>query len=169
MLMKLTGFVLIILCGGSAGLYISKRIGEKTEFISQYISFLTQAEAMITFAGSDIRYILNNVKSIPLMDHMINDTLDYLNNNYDFCSAWEKSVHAAYSRKEFEKEDLSLLLAFGVGFGEQGTDEEILKIKLNISNVSERLKIRKNDNETKMKLYKTLGTFSGAIIAVLLV
>ena len=97
MLMKLTGSVFIVLCGGLAGIYISKRINEKTEFITQYISFLTQAEAMINYANSDIKYILNNVKSIPLLDQMIKDTLNYLNSDYDFRYAWEKSVYSAFN------------------------------------------------------------------------
>ena len=169
MLMKLTGSVFIVLCGGLAGIYISKRINEKTEFITQYISFLTQAEAMINYANSDIKYILNNVKSIPLLDQMIKDTLNYLNSDYDFRYAWEKSVYSAFNRNQFEKEDLLLILAFGEEFGNHGSDEEIMKIRLNISNVSERMTDRKKENETKMKLYRTLGTFSGAIIAVLLI
>lgn len=169
MIIKITGCILIISSGLFAGMYTAKNISQKTEFISQYIVFLTQAKAMIEFSGAGIREILMNVHSVPLLDNITGETLGRMDTGEDFTIAWTKSVKSSLERKEFESEDFPLLVSFGEGFGEMGIEEEVSKIKLHLSTASSRLENLKKDTMIRQRLYRTVGTFCGVLAAVIMI
>ncbi len=169
MLLRLAGGICILFCGGAAGLLISKRISARADFFEQYISFLNQADSMICYQGADIYSILQAVHGVPQMRALIDEVISLLERNLSFSDAWMTAAENSLNRKEFEKEDLPLILSFGEGFGELGAVEESSAIKLIITSASERLKHMKSDVQIRKKLYRTLGLFCGALIAVLLI
>lgn len=169
MLIKITGCILIISCGIFAGMYYAKKAADKTKFISEYISFLTQAKTMICFSCTEIKEILTKVHSVPLMENMISDTLKNMNNGKAFSDAWKCAVISAEKRKEFDSSDLPLLLSFSEGFGELGAEEETEKIELYLASAALRFDELQKDTFVKQRLYRTVGTFCGILAAVVLV
>ena len=69
--LKITGGIVLIFCGALGGLYAAGRIDRQTDFIRQYIIFLTQTETMISYCKADIVEILKSINSVPLMLPMI--------------------------------------------------------------------------------------------------
>ena len=169
MILKIAGGVLIVICGSLCGIYFSGATAKKAEFISQYISFLNHTEAMICFACADIYRILSEQSGLPLMNRMFGEIKTELESGHDFTSSWSSAVHNAYERKEFEKEDLPLLLSFAEGFGELGPDEESGRLRLLCRSAQERLSEIEKELSGRKKLYRTLGVFFGILAAVIII
>ena len=169
MVMKLTGCLLIICCGTAAGLFISKRSRDKTVFMQQYISFLTQARTMIEFTGADIMEILSGVHSVPMLTCMIDDVIEKMRSGDSITDAWRQSVESAAKRGELNGSDIPLFADFCEGFGELGADEEAAKLQLQITTASTRYEQMQKDGVIRQRLYRTVGTFCGVLAAVILI
>lgn len=169
MVVKLIGGILIVMCGMFTGMYLSGKTREKTLFLQQYISFLTQTKAMIEYSGENIGNVLLRVHSVPLMDHLIGEVTGMLDSGVDFASAWIKAAGHSAERNEFDRADLPLVMDFGDGFGERDAAREGAKIQLVINNVTSRLEQSEKDSLIKQRLYRTVGTFCGILIAVVLI
>lgn len=169
MMLKLMGGLLIICCGTAAGMFLSKKNKDKTVFLQQYISFLTQAKAMIEFSGADIMEIMSGVHNVPMFTYLIDDVTDRMKSGEDITSAWKSSLKEAAQRNEIDKEDIPLYSDFCEGFGELGADEESAKLQLQITAASARLEQLQKDGIIKQRLYRTVGTFCGVLAAVVLI
>ena len=115
MVVKITGAVFIVLCGAFAGLYRSKILQKQADYIEQYISFLTQAQAMISYSYANITEILENVNSVPLMNLMIKQCRGKMKNGDDFERAWSSAVFGSYQRGEITKADHEMICRFSEG------------------------------------------------------
>lgn len=169
MVVKITGAVFIVLCGAFAGLYRSKILQKQAEYIEQYISFLTQAQAMISYSYANITEILENVNSVPLMNLMIKQCRGKMKNGDDFERAWSSAVFGSYQRGEITKADHEMICRFSEGFGSLGAEEESAKIKLCLSDAQRRYDKLNAELTEKRKLYGVVGTFCGVLAAVILI
>lgn len=166
---KLIGGIILITSGALGGLYAAKRLELQTDFIRQYIVFLTQAETMISYCSADIGEILSSINSAPLMSEMLSECRSRMKSGKDFTSAWCSSVNSACVRGEISKSDVAMLRSFSEGFGTSGTEEEIGKIRLHKSIAEQRLSELRPEASTKKRLYRVIGTFCGAMAAVILI
>ncbi len=169
MIVKITGAVFIVLCGAFAGLYRSRILQKQAEFIEQYISFLTQAQAMISYSYANISEILANVNSVPLMNLMIRQCRSRMKNGDSFERAWPSAVFGSYQRGEITKTDHEMIRRFSEGFGNLGAEEETAKIKLCLTEAQRRFDKLNSELTEKRKLYGVVGTFCGVLAAVILI
>ncbi len=167
--LKITGAIILIFCGALGGLYAAGRIERQTEFIKQYIIFLTQTETMISYCSADIIEILKSINSTPLMLPMISSCLKKMEGGTDFTSAWCSSARELCSEKLISGNDLDLICSFSEGFGTLGADEEIGKIRLHRSMAEQRLSELQPETNTKKRLYRVVGTFCGAMAAAVMI
>ncbi len=166
--LKITGGIILIFCGALGGLYAAKRIERQTDFIKQYIIFLTQAETMISYCNADIIEILKSINSIPLMCPMISSCLEQMEAGSDFTAAWCCAAEEFCSKKLIRESDLNMICSFSEGFGSLGADEEIGKIRLHKSMAEQRLSELQPESNTKKRLYRVVGTFCGAMAAAVM-
>lgn len=160
---------MLIVCGALSGIYRSEVIKRQTEFLKEYIVFLTQTEAMISYCGSEIGEILKNVRSLPLMHTMLTDCCKKMERGKDFSVSWSESVSSASQRKEIRKSDCIIIQNFAETFGMAGSEEEIAKIRLHRT-IAERIYSQQQEElKTKTKLCRTIGLFCGTMAAVILV
>lgn len=167
-LMKFIGGTMVVICGALCGLYFSAKLNRRTKFMEQYLIFLTQAKAMISYSHTEIPNILVNVSGVPLLSEMLRECHSYMSGGENFSSAWRSAAKSAYEKGLLFKEDIRLFTGFGDSFGNMGCDEEESKSQLYIELVENRLEQLRNELLTKRKLYRVIGTFSGVMAAVIL-
>lgn len=162
--LKIAGGLLLSICGMTAGMYFGEKLKTRVLFWEQYIRFLTQAQTMIGYTASDIRTVLEEARELPLVRPIIKDTLRGLDSGQCFESAWkaaaDKNIHDSNDRKQ--------LYYFGAVFGTSNIEGELAKIGLQKENSQRRLDELKEALKTKKRLYRTLGTFCGVLLAVVL-
>ncbi len=167
--LKIIGGIVLIFCGALGGLYAARRIEQQTDFIRQYIVFLTQTETMISYCNADIIEILGSINSVPIMSPMIAECLDRMNKGQDFTSAWCDSARESCRRKLISDSDLDMICSFSEGFGSLGAEEEIGKIRLHKTMAEQRLSELQPETNTKKRLYRVVGTFCGAMAAAIII
>ncbi len=167
--LKIIGGIILISCGALSGLYAARRIEQQTEFIRQYIIFLTQTETMISYCNADIIEILKGINSVPLMSPMISSCLDGMKIGKDFTSSWCASAEELCSQKIISAADINMICSFSEGFGSLGADEEIGKIRLHKTMAEQRLSELQPETNTKKRLYRVVGTFCGAMAAAVII
>lgn len=167
--LKIIGGFILIFCGALSGLYAAGKVERQTNFIKQYIVFLTQTETMINYCNADIIEILKSINSVPLMLPMISSCLEKMKGGKDFTSSWCSSAEELCSRKVISADDISMICSFSEGFGSLGSDEEIGKIKLHRAMAEQRLSELQPETNTKKRLYRVVGTFCGAMIAAVII
>ncbi len=167
--LKLIGGTIILICGVLSGIYFSGRLQKRIDFIMQYISFLTRAESMISYCSCDIKEILSAAYSIPLINKVTSHCLLLLSKGDTFSEAWNKSIDNKCYEGCFYREDAEMMKAFSADFGVLGVSEETEKLRLHKEIAQQRLSYLIPEAEKQKKLYRTLGTFCGALAAVLMI
>lgn len=162
---KAAGGIMLIVCGALAGLYASKRLKRRADFLTQYVIFLTRAETMISYCSSEIGEIISEPGDAPLLSHMLSVCCGMINSGSDFTAAWTSGVNAAADEGLLAGEDISLVRSFCDGFGTSGTEEEIAKLRLHREFIRQRASALSEEAARRQKLYRVVGTFCGAMAA----
>lgn len=168
MLLKFIGGTMIVVCGALCGLHLSEKINRKTKFMEQYVIFLAQVKAMISYSGEDIGHIISDVGGVPMLREMLEECLSYMSGGEDFSSAWRFSAENALERGLIFREDMRLFKGFGDSFGSMGAEQESDKTELYKELAENRLEQLRNELSVKRRLYRVIGTFSGVMLAVIL-
>lgn len=84
--------------------------------------------------------------------------------------SWKMAVNK-YLKKEikFDKQETDVILTFGTNLGVTDRETQLSNIDECINDIQEVILQLKEEKNNKCKLYKCLGTFSGILIAVLLI
>ena len=168
MLLRITGGILLIICGALSGFYYSFVCIRRTEMISSYIRFLSRTRNMISYLRLDIRSVL--MRSLPEdgMVSLINNTLREMDRGSSFEEAWTASVEKLVKGGAIFPGDKDIFAEFSRGFGEYGTEEEIQKLDMIMKEAESRLKNRREDNASRLRIYRAGGVFCGVMAAVIL-
>ena len=84
--------------------------------------------------------------------------------------SWKMAVNK-YLKKEIkiDKQETDVILTFGTNLGVTDRETQLSNIDECINDIQEVILQLKEEKNNKCKLYKCLGTFSGILIAVLLI
>ena len=84
--------------------------------------------------------------------------------------SWKMAVNK-YLKKEikFDKQETDVILTFGTNLGVTDRETQLSNIDECINDIQEVILQLKEEKNNKCKLYKCLGTFSGILIAILLI
>ena len=165
---RMTGGIMLIVCGALAGLYASKRLKRRADFLTQYLVFLTRAETMISYCSLEISRIAADPGDAPLLGTMLSVCLSELDSGRELSAAWCAGVRAAENEGLLRGGDVSLVMSFCDGFGSAGTDEEIARLRLHRELVRQRLEVLNEEAAKRQKLYRVVGTFCGAMAAAIM-
>ena len=168
-MLKITGALMIILTGIFAGIYAGAVKRRKAEFIRQYIIFLTRAETMISYSSSSISTILDNICLEGSMEEVLKVFRKGLDEGNNINSAWKNALIYARQKNLIDEQDMELLQMFSKDFGTCAAEEEKGKIVVCRSLAQQRLDEMLPETKEKVKLYRIIGTFSGALLAVMII
>ncbi len=168
-MIKLVGFIIILLSSAKIGFDISAKYTGRVEDLKSFISALGKIKTEISFSNCEITDALitaSNVKSVN-----IHNILLYIANKIEkgkmtLCDAF--SSYIGENETFLIKEDIEEIRRFFSVFGSGDREDElenvsntIINLKLNLNNAVENAK-------KYVKLYRTSGILAGFLIAIIL-
>ena len=170
-MIKLLGAVLIVFSTTWVGWDMAKRLVARPKQIRDIRAALQILEAEIMYGHMPLREaVLKLAKQIPApISSGFTLFADNLNGeNQTVTNAWRKSMEEMRKWTELEEKELEILLQFGETLGKHDRDTQQKQIQLTLTHL-EREELMALDKQSKYdKMVKSLGFFSGLLIAILL-
>ena len=149
---KLYGIILLILSFTMLGFYMSYKLRKRKTDISDILLFLNKLSTAIRYRTADIYTLINECTQGCLLS--LND---------------QKDLITAVDKLAINKDEQRLLRAFFKEFGKSDIDGELSRIEYYKHIFTEQYEAAKSEIESKSKLYKMSGLFSGLAFAVILI
>ena len=161
--LRITGCILIVVSATMVGYLLSNKLKCRKVFIMSFSDFLCNLETNIRFSGEDIYSLIRK--------SAINSYLMMFRNNEqlsikEYWSDCLKKIPYSYG---LTKEDFDLLCNFGSILGSTDVEGQVNHIELYKNLFSSQLKKAEEEYIAKSKLYKVLGFFVGASIALMII
>ena len=163
-LIRITGGLFLVLCGALGGIFLSERLKARAEFMGQYVRFLTQAQAEVGYTASSAEELMKNAAGVPLLRPLLDGTVRYLHKGEELSRAWSRSAESCIKNRR----DRELVRSFGESFGTGGVEGELAKLALHRENAQRVYGEYLEEVRAKGRLFRTVGTFCGALAAALL-
>lgn len=160
--LKLFGGVFIALSGLLVGIFFSSRLTARREFLTGFISFLSALETNIRYRSDDIITLIKFSCTSTLVDI-------FSSKSVVFKEFWNYSINSIPKTNGLTSEDIKLLYDFGELLGTTDTEGQLNHIALYKELFQTELDKAVEDCKNKSKLYKILGFFSGAAVALILI
>ena len=158
---RLSGACLILLSCTLTGFYFSYRLKLKLNFLNSLIDFMTRLETNIRYFSDDV-FKLVSISAPSLLAQYFEEKTS------SFSLWWDKAlvkISKCYSLTEDERNSLT---GFGHSLGTTDTEGQLSHINI-YKGIFELIRDDfHKDCKTKSRLYKTLGFFCGAVLAILI-
>lgn len=152
---------MILLCCTLCGFYYSYKLRSKLSFYNSLIDFLSRLSTNIRYFGDDV-YKLISLSAPSLLSEYFNQK------KTPFVTYWNSAVQELTKVYGLSSEVSGNLTEFGKILGATDVDGQLKHIGIyNSLFTTERDNFQK-DCKTKGRLYKTLGFFAGAVLALLI-
>ena len=151
--LKLTGALLVLLCATAFGFYLSYRSRQRLVFLKTVISLLTNLESNIRYYRGDTLTLLRMSAPDGLARGAENREI-FVD---DFIKQFTPTSDQAEKFREFIK-----------GLGSMDAEGEIERSRLYKAMFEELYNNSLEEYKTKSRLYRSLGFFAGAALAVVL-
>ena len=136
----------------------------RVERLSAFVRFLSAAQTEIRFSALPVEQIVRRHSGeLPFLERCAR----LCGEGTDFGNAWTEAVNCEALKEGFLKKDAELLKNFGSGFGASDTEGQLSHCGLYSSLFESSLKVAKEDEEKKSKLYLVLGICCGAAAALM--
>lgn len=165
MIIKLTGGILLVVCGTLCGLYAGDKLKARLCFFEDYLSFLVRVKSGIRYTASD----LNEILSLETQNVTLKGMLDRARGGIKGGEAPERAWRYAVDNAVAKKEDRSLLYCFGDNYGALDADGELNRLTLHEELVRQHCSGLYEECKTKRRLYRVVGMFGGVLTAVILI
>ena len=161
---RLSGACLIFISCTLAGFYFSCRIKLKLAFLNGLTDFLTRLETNIRYFSDDIFKLV--LISAPSSLAQFFDGFD--ENKSGFSLWWDSAVEKFTKTYSLSGEEYNNLIEFGRLLGTTDTEGQLSHINIYKGIFGLIRDDFHKDCKTKSRLYKTLGFFAGATLALML-
>lgn len=161
MLLKLCGAALLTLAGAAGGGWYAKRLRLRRDFLCDFIAFLDSLATLLRYRNEDIFTSVNSA------GELIRFPLEA--RQQPFAQAWEAQTAALPMRYALSRQDTALLHAFGTKLGATDIQGQLSHIALYRTLFEKQLAAADEDIKSKAKLYRTLGIFTGASAALMMI
>ncbi len=160
---KALGAVLFVIAGTISGFYFSSKLSKRREFLISFKDFLSALETNIRYRADDIVTLIISSSSGTMLeffsDNIFSSFIDY----------WNSFVEKIPKTYGLTNEDISLIKEFGKRLGTTDIEGQLNHIELYKNHFETQYKKSEDEYKTKSKLYKVLGFFIGAVIALILI
>ncbi len=163
-IMRLTGGLLIVLCGALAGILKCRSFRQRTELMGEYLRFLTQVKAVIGYTAESAGSILSGMRGMELLAPVLEGTLELMKSGSSFENAWCSAVKSSV----LNRDDRQLMYSFGHAFGTDNVQGELSKLALHMQNAETHYSGLRAELKTKSRVYRTVGVFCGVMAAAVL-
>ena len=158
---KLFGAGMILLCCTLCGFYCSYKLSLKLNFLNSLIDFLSRLETNIRYFGDDVFKLISLSAPSSLSEY-------FLEKKTPFNTYWDNAVQKLTKAYSISSEIKHNLTEFGRMLGSTDVEGQIKHIGVYKSVFTTSLDNFQKEYKTKARLYKTLGFFAGAVLALLI-
>ena len=158
--LKLGGALLLTLAGFGCGLLLTRRLYLRRDFLSAFLTFLTNLSTALRYRSERIDVLVNSsgeLFKIPVTD-----------SPQPFPSVWAAQISRFPKRWRLSARDMELLRLFGERLGTTDAEGQLAHIAHYRSCFEQQLEQARTDAAQKARIYKTLGLFAGVSAALLL-
>ena len=159
---KLIGAVLILLCGTLSGFYLSYRLRLRLKVYEDLIDFLSRLHTNIRYFSDDIFKLIKI--SAP------SSLAEFFNRNISlFGIYWESIIKDISKSCGLTADDYNNLIEFGRILGTTDVQGQLSHINIYKGIFTTTRDEYQKDFKTKSKLYRVLGFFLSAAVALLII
>ena len=161
-LIKLIGALFLLLSATVCGFYLSNRLKLRRDFLLSFTTFLTNLETNIRYTSDDIITLVKRSSPNYLTDIFYTDS-------QIFTDYWCESVSKIPKSYGLKPDDYSLLNEFGKLLGTTDIEGQLNHIELYNTLFNNSLNNSNKEYKNKGKLYRLLGFFCGAVLAIMFI
>ena len=170
-MIKILGAVLIVVSTSLIGFEVSKKLIARPKHIRDLRAALQILEAEIMYGHSPLKEaVLLLAKQIPApVSILFKDFASRLGStNQSVLSAWTDSLEVVRKQSELQQKEIDILLQFGETLGKHDRESQQKQIQLALVHL-DREEADAAEKQMKYdKMARSLGFFSGLLIAILL-
>lgn len=167
-LLKVIGFILIILTGAAGGSVAADRLRVKHEYCREINSMLICISSMIRYQRLDVYEIVAVLKKSDLCSRL--EFINHLPENYEpdinFHDCWIKAIE---SDKKIGDDERNLLLSFGSVFGTSDAEGQLMSLDAAIESSKLIEQRRCSEYIQKGRLYRSVGMLFGTMVGIMLI
>lgn len=147
------------------GIKKSQRLYRRRDFINDFLVFLDSLATNIRYSGDELSVIIS--KSEDPFGKAVYDS--YRKSEGSFFERWKKAVIKISDGYSLKHDDKQLLCSFGEKLGITDVEGQLKHIELYKGLAKAHLDDSKKDITEKSRLYKTMGFFVGAAVALIVI
>ena len=159
---KLIGAGLVLLCSTLTGFYYSYRLSLKLSFYNSLIDFLSRLSTNIRYFGGDVYKLISLSAPSALSEFFAEKKTPFLN-------YWNNAVQKLTKTYNLSAEVSNNLAEFGKLLGATDVEGQINHIGVYKGVFRAERDNFQKDCKIKARLYKSLGFFAGAVLALLII
>lgn len=162
---QLMMIIIILVCGILLGCSFSQGVVNRRKTLEGIIEALEKMKTYIEFSSMEIFEIIKrsfgNLRGFSDFARIPEDVT--------FVLWWSKCVSTLGGETGLSKEDKDLLIRFSNGIGVSDVSGQISHIDLYISMFCEKVRLARDEEEKKSRLYKILGFSFGCAVSLIIV
>lgn len=164
-MLKFLGCILLVGATTTAGILLSRRLYKRRDFLKDFIAFINSVTTNIRYNSADIFTVVALCAD--------SDSLSYFElgtaQNIPFEAVWKDKVDNIPRHLSLTEADKKLLYEFGTQLGKTDVDGQLKHLELCKISFAKQLSFAEEAIKQKSKLYKSMGFFAGAAIALLMI
>lgn len=167
-MLRVSAFVLFVVCGSLIGFFLSDRLRSVRDSCREIQAMLIQISVLVRYKCMNVYEIFHELKNSDAYPDLV--FLDKLPDEYipgvDFHYIWNESVRGDI---QLGAEEKSCLIAFGESFGISDTEGQLMSIEAALESVRSLENRRSEEYLQKSKLFRSVGMLFGAMIGIMLI
>lgn len=148
------------------GISFSQKLINRRKNLQMLIEVIRKMQTYIGFSSMEISAVVaecfKNIKGFESFTQ-------YVSEDTAFTTWWEKCVRSIDSSTGLDREDKDLLIRFSEGIGVSDAEGQLSHCELYCELFAERLRLAKEVENTKSRLYKVLGFSVGCAVTLIVV
>lgn len=155
----------MVLSGFGVGCMLSFKLFHRRDFLKSFLVFLSSLATNIRYDSSDIFTLVSRSADQSRLCCLAENQ----NSIQPFSIQWKKNIKLLPKSLSLDSTDYNLLYEFGQTLGKADVDGELAHIELYKTSFQRQLDNAEENIKTKSKLYKAMGFFIGAAVAIMII
>lgn len=165
MVLKFLGCIMLLAATTSTGFMLSRRLSKRRDFLKAFIAFINSVTTNIRYSSADIFTVITSSANSDSLLYFAIDTAQ----NLPFEAVWKDKIDNIPKHLSLTEADKKLLYEFGTQLGKTDVDGQMKHLELYKISFTKQLSFAEEAIKQKSKLYKSMGFFAGAAIALMMI
>ena len=171
-MLRLAGLLGIVMALGLLGIMKSQQLGARVKLLEDFLQMVLELKGQISYFKEPLPAIFEKVKkkSDSKAFMLLNQSGEELRQkDAEIAQIWPKTVSENYKGQPLTKDDLKLFDYLGTFIGQTDYDNHLFHFSYMEEKLNSQINDSKNDLKVKGPMYRKIGFFLGAILAILFI